>query len=164
MGLEFIVRDGQWDKDVAGFAVFFDPRFAGKEVHSYNMADHDGWLRECKAEGARVRLALDLTVNKDMWGNGGGEADYVIEATRDSNAFAGTIAGKDGATMRGTFVQPPDVRLTVTNQTLHATGGGEFLVVMTVQLGAAPDVKADGGTARIGRRSVAFRNENIVIE
>lgn len=94
IGFEFVVRGGQWDKDVAGYAVFYDPRFAERETSSYNKADHDTWLREFRADGSRVRLALDVTVNKDMWGSGGGEADYVIEATRDGDTFAGSFTGR----------------------------------------------------------------------
>jgi hypothetical protein len=36
MELEFTMREGRWGDYVAGFAVFYNPRFAGKELHSYN--------------------------------------------------------------------------------------------------------------------------------
>jgi hypothetical protein len=74
-----------------------------------------------------------------------------------------TIEGNDGATMKGTFLQPPDVRLTATDQTLRATGGSEFFVVMTVQQADAPEVQRAGAGAKVGRRTLEFANKRIGI-
>ena len=87
--------------------------------------------------------------------------------------------------MRGTFIVPKNVRLSaevrgksmmggaarVAGKMLErpiagvfAEGGDDFFVVVTIQRGAAPDVNADGDKARIGRRTVSFDGQRVVLE
>ena len=83
-----------------------------------------------------------------------------------------TIAAASGASLRGTFVAPDDVRLATADMRTKvlgvSEGGSVFLVVMTVQKGDPPEVKADGtglaARARVGRRTIRFDGERIVLE
>ena len=98
-----------------------------------------------------------------------------------SNAF--TLAYKD-ASLKATFVSPKSAKIAQVrgrmkaNQlsgisdadvnAIHVTGEdsavGDFFVVMTLQKGAAPEVKADGVKARVGERTVVFDGKKLAIE
>jgi hypothetical protein len=84
----------------------------------------------------------------------------------DGTSF--TVAGKDNATLRGTFLAPAGVQLSAEGGRLTATGGREFFVVMAVRKGEAPKVEASGAglgaRAKIGKRQVAFDGRSICIE
>jgi hypothetical protein len=87
-----------------------------------------------------------------------------------------------GAALRATFLAPRPVALDYATENVQvgdprhgfhgpihrvkAAGGGEFFVVVTVQRGPAPDVRADGaglGTvATVGRRTVRFDGQKIL--
>jgi hypothetical protein len=79
-----------------------------------------------------------------------------------------TIRGRDGATMKGTFVAPSDVKIAVEEGwIINATGGEEFFVVMTVQRGRPPEVKVSGAglkaKAIVGAQTISFDGEKIVL-
>jgi hypothetical protein len=84
----------------------------------------------------------------------------------DGRAF--TISGRDGATLRGTFLAPASVKLAATGGRLTATGGREFFVVVTVQKGAAPTIEVSGAglqaRAKIGGQQVWFDGENLKLK
>ena len=50
---------------------------------------------------------------------------------------------------------------------MHATGGNDFFVVMTLQKGKAPEVKAEGAgldaKVAVGEQKIAFDGEKIVL-
>jgi hypothetical protein len=79
------------------------------------------------------------------------------------------LEAKNGATMKGTFIAPTKVKIsyrrTEKGGTILATGKGSFFVVMTVQKGAAPEVKIAGedigSIVQIGKRTIYFRDERI---
>ena len=108
------------------------------------------------------------------------EAAHTV--TTDERGF--TIVADNGATLRGTVVLPAGAKVeTIERQLRHEInyhgghqgagfrrkiirvhGCGEFLVVLTVQRGAAPEVKAteDGPGATAGGRTVRFDGKRIV--
>lgn len=106
------------------------------------------------------------------------------QATAEGNRF--TVRGPGGATLSGVFLAPADVRISLPGRkarggpaarpgrsgyTLRATGskgqGGSFFVVMTIQRGEAPRLRAVGkgldAEAVVGSRRVAFDGERIVL-
>jgi hypothetical protein len=79
------------------------------------------------------------------------------------------IAGPDGSNLEATFITPVSVRLqvekTATGSRILARGEDDFLVVMTVQSGTPPQVKATG-TGRntritVGQQEIAIDNGTI---
>jgi hypothetical protein len=107
----------------------------------------------------------------------GGSANVRIEG----RSF---VIARGDATLTGTLVAPSNVKLRVANgeeatdpesqqkekvnlNALHATGGDNFFVVMTLQRGEPPKV-AVGGTGlkskvTIGRQNISFDGEKIVL-
>jgi hypothetical protein len=100
----------------------------------------------------------------------------------EGNTFTIT---KGDATLRGTFVLPQNVKLSaeVRNQRMvggaasvagkvlerpiagvFAEGGNDFLVVVTIQRGAAPEVKVEGEKAHVGDRVVAVGGQGVKVE
>lgn len=106
-------------------------------------------------------------------------ADWTLDI--QGNSF--TLAYKD-ASLKATFVSPENVKIArvkgrmkahelsgvadVDVSAIHVTGedptAGDFLVVMTIQKGAPPEVKIDGAKARVGGRTVTFDGKKITIE
>lgn len=82
-----------------------------------------------------------------------------------------TIEAANGATMKGTFVAPSQVKIsyekTKSGGKILATGGNEFFVVMTVRKGQAPPVKISGegldAMVRIGKQTVHFGRDRIFL-
>jgi hypothetical protein len=97
--------------------------------------------------------------------------------TIEGNSFV--LAYKD-ATMKATFVSPPNVQITHAKgrmkahplskiddaevKAIHASGvnpaAGDFLVVLTLQKDAAPAVTVQNGAAKVGGRTVTFDGGN----
>ena len=106
-------------------------------------------------------------------------ADWTLDV--QGNTF--TLTYKD-ASLKATFVSPRNVKIAQVKgrmkahelsgvadadvSAIHASGedptDGDFLVVMTIQRDAPPEVKIDGAKARIGGRTVAFDGKKITIE
>jgi hypothetical protein len=105
--------------------------------------------------------------------------DYKL--TIEGNSF--TLAHKD-ATMKATFVSPPNVQITHAKgrmkshplskiddaevNAIHASGvnpaAGDFLVVLTLQTGAAPAVSVQAGAAKVGGRTVTFDGRKLTVD
>jgi hypothetical protein len=81
-----------------------------------------------------------------------------------------TIHSPKGATLQGTFITPEAVKIKVqkdgTDQIIQATGDGDFLVVMTVQNGLAPQVNRQGNglesVVRVGKQAIYFNGQKII--
>jgi hypothetical protein len=105
------------------------------------------------------------------------------QITTDATGF--TITAANGATLRGTVVAPATPTLSVesvkfsheanyhgshdqvwlTRQVIRVKGaGGLFVVVMTVQRGAAPDVKVESFKARVGGQAVIWDGKSLVLD
>jgi len=94
-----------------------------------------------------------------------------------------TITGPNGATLRGTIIAPAKATPTVadathnieinyrfdhingsfTRKVISVAGDDNFLVVFTLQKGAAPPVTVEGDTVRLGQQTVRFDGEKIVL-
>lgn len=78
-----------------------------------------------------------------------------------------TIESPSGATLTGTFVAPLGVQIQEEEGTISATGGNQFFVVMTVQKGAAPEVKISGtglqAQVQVGGQTITFQKDRIAI-
>ncbi len=152
-------RDGKFGKpahlDVYAGCERGQWRDVWAESDEFNRGIHLGEVTEATVTSEAMRLEVKLALGSDTGG----------KPSASGNTF--TIEGKDGATMKGTFLQPSAVTLTVTNNTLRATGGSEFLVVMTVQRGPAPEVKpaGDGSGAKVevGRQTVLLHEGRITM-
>jgi hypothetical protein len=128
-----------------------------------------------------------------VWQLGGGagkdrnaDPGNLPNTTVEGNTF--TIKKPDGATFRGTFVTPDNVKLTAEirqtamiggagssrDQTLErsipglfATGGDNFFVVATLQRGDPPPVKITGAgldaIVTIGKRTIRFDGKKIAL-
>jgi hypothetical protein len=79
--LELTLRDGVWQKEVWGYAVWFV------------RADHHGEVVRIEQSGDTVTLDINLTVNGDKWVKGG-QAKYQLTLKRDGDAFVGSHTGK----------------------------------------------------------------------
>lgn len=81
------------------------------------------------------------------------------------NGQSFTISGENKATMEGTFVAPSQVKITYQDGKILATGGNEFLVVMTLQKGDAPPVEISGtglnAKIRVGGQRIGFNKDKI---
>jgi hypothetical protein len=103
--------------------------------------------------------------------------------TTDATGF--TITAANGATLRGTVVAPAIPTITVvsakfsheanyhgshdqvwlTRQVIRVQGAGSlFVVVMTVQKGAAPAVAVDGTKAKVGAQTIAWDGTTLKLE
>lgn len=84
--------------------------------------------------------------------------------TLAKNGFS--IAGRDGATLRATFITPASPRLqlqkTANGTRILARGADDFLVVMTVQKGEVPKVTATGigkeTRITVGKQEISIDN------
>jgi hypothetical protein len=126
-------------------------------------ADYSG---KCGAPGLFV-LADRISI--EPWGKlPKGEPTWQLhvggEAAVDGNKFV--IKGRDGAALAGTFITPGNVKLSYENGMLSASGR-EFLVVMTVQKGAAPAVKIEGvgleARLTVGQQRIVFDGKKLVL-
>ncbi|MEG3437657.1 hypothetical protein V0288_11050 [Pannus brasiliensis CCIBt3594] len=90
--------------------------------------------------------------------------------TIGGNGF--TITDANGATLRGTFITPVSVRVTVEKtekgERILARGEDDFLVVMTVQKGNPPGVKVSGTgqntRINVGNQEISIDNGKIVLK
>lgn len=80
------------------------------------------------------------------------------EATVDGDAV--TVGDPAGANMRVTFVSDKPLALT---PAIQATGGDEYLVVITVQNGPAPAVKAEGDIVTVGGQTIRREGHRLVL-
>jgi hypothetical protein len=71
-----------------------------------------------------------------------------------------TVGDPAGANMRVTFVGDKPLTLT---PAIRATGSEEYLVVITVQNGPAPAVKAEGGTVTVGGQTVRRDGQRLIV-
>jgi hypothetical protein len=107
------------------------------------------------------------------------------QASVAGNVF--TVAAANGASLRGTVVSPAGAKIEMAEQSLDhevnyhgghrnysfprtiitVTGGEFFLVVMTVQRGAAPEVRVEGegpaAKAAVGGQAVRFDGNRIIL-
>lgn len=108
---------------------------------------------------------------------GGSERVWLLHTMGDAvrqEAQGFTIEGKDGATLRATFIEPAPVRLLIRPNeenraitTIEArndsTQAAQFVVVMTVQKGNAPEVTVQGTgknrIVRVGTQEIRFEEE-----
>jgi hypothetical protein len=65
-----------------------------------------------------------------------------------------------GANMRVTFLGDKPLTLT---PAIRATGSEEYLVVITVQNGAAPTVKAEGNTVTVGGQTIRRDGQRLIM-
>lgn len=94
-----------------------------------------------------------------------------------SNGRTFTIAADRGASLKGTFAAPADVRFVEHPavkadgwpspiRAVCASGGSQYFVVMTLQSGAAPEVGISGSgldaTVTVGQQTVRFDGKKIV--
>jgi hypothetical protein len=92
------------------------------------------------------------------------------KVTLDQQSF--TIQSANGATMKGTFIAPSQVKLTFKKEgkggKIQATGGNDFFVVMTVQKGNPPAVKVSGtgldAIVRVGGQTLNFGRDRLFLE
>ncbi|GBF79487.1 hypothetical protein [Aphanothece sacrum] len=81
------------------------------------------------------------------------------------------IKANNGATMKGTFVAPSQVKISVekTNKgsKILARGGNEFFIIMTVQKGSYPEIKVIGtglnSEIKIGNQQIYFSQNRIFL-
>jgi len=81
-----------------------------------------------------------------------------------------TITGKGGGTLHGCFIAPADVAVSAVGSTLSGVSekpNADFFVVMTIQKGAAPEIKGAGpglgAAVAVGRQSVHFTGDKLVL-
>ncbi|MBM4034884.1 MAG: HEAT repeat domain-containing protein [Planctomycetes bacterium] len=104
---------------------------------------------------------------------GGGKKSWRLHTEGKSLAANGatfTIEGGAGATLQGRFISPAGLHIVASGNTLSAVTEApeaDFMVVMTIQKGAAPELKADGSdlaaTASVGQRTVSFQGGRLLI-
>ena len=84
-----------------------------------------------------------------------------------------TIKNQSGETLQGIFVTPKEVKITVEKNkqgnTIIATGGDQFFVVMTIQKKNAPPIKITGdfnldSRVDVGNQTIRFLNNRLVLE
>ena len=73
------------------------------------------------------------------------------------------------ATLKGTFIAPSKVKLSVASDgTLEARGGNDFFVVMTVQSKKAPQLDIEGtglnANVKINNRLISFEDDRIILQ
>jgi len=80
-----------------------------------------------------------------------------------------TIEGRTGGTLQGRFISPAGVHVVASGGTLSViteAPEADFLVVMTIQKGAAPEIKAEGteldAKVTIGGQAMRFENGKLV--
>jgi hypothetical protein len=91
--------------------------------------------------------------------------------TVNTNPQGFTIQGHNGSTMKGTFIEPIGVQISVkktkTGTAIQATGGDFFFVVMTVQKNTAPKVTTEGSSintqVRVGEQTITYRDNKIIL-
>lgn len=71
-----------------------------------------------------------------------------------------TVGDPAGANMRVTFLSDKPLTLT---PAIRATGSEEYLVVITVQDGAAPTVKAEGNTVTVGGQTIRNDGQRLIV-
>ncbi|HAC66021.1 MAG TPA: hypothetical protein DCF68_21440 [Cyanothece sp. UBA12306] len=89
--------------------------------------------------------------------------------TIDGKSFL--IKAVNGATMKGTFVTPSEVKIrfekTESGGKIMATGGDEFFVVMTVQKGSPPPLEITGSglnsQVKVGEQEIYFSQDRIFL-
>ena len=88
--LDFVVRDGRWERDVYGWA------------WNLNRSDHFGTLRKVGVDGGRITLDVHMEIDGDPW-IPGGLVDYRIELSLKDGKATGTHSGTfRGKAMKGT--------------------------------------------------------------
>lgn len=134
---------------------FYDAGYRG--IRSF-ACDYSG---ACGVPGMFVVVDKITADKSKVWTMHTSEKKVSVEG----NTF--TIYGPEGATMLGTFVAPDGVSVSAEDNTIKATGGDEFFVIMTVQKGMTPEVKIEGAwldsKVTVGKQKIRFDGEKIVL-
>ncbi len=104
---------------------------------------------------------------------GGGDKIWQMFTHEDAveivnNQF--TISASNGATLRASFVYPPNVELNfdATHKLIKASSSDHFFVIMTLQKGAIPAIDTDFNIwengAKVGDLEIKFDKDNISIK
>ncbi|OZH54136.1 hypothetical protein AFK68_12830 [Hydrocoleum sp. CS-953] len=177
-GDENVVVVGDMSASGAAQPNFFQGEVDGSGVVSMNMDDvfKDNDFQSLRSFGvdySGVSGAPGLFVVVDRFTGDAPEKVWVMHTQEqvvvEDNGFM--LKANSGATMRGTFVTPGEVKLDVEEtkrgSKILASGGDNFFVVMTVQNGIAPEVEIFGSgldaEVRVGERMIIFREDRVSI-
>lgn len=131
------------------------------------------WLRSFAVDYSGLSDAPGLFVILDRFTGNSDDRTWVMHGSGkvkiEGQSF--TLQGDKGATMKGTFIVPDRVKISTESEKngvkIMAAGADEFLVVMTVQEGLAPQIKVLGSgldaKVRVGDRSIFFLSDRIVL-
>ena len=159
--------------------MFFQGEADGSGMVSMNMDDvfennNFESLRSFAVDYGGVSGAPGLFVVVDRFSGETPEKVWVMHTQEqvvvEDNTFI--LKANSGATMRGTFVAPTNVKVDVEEtdrgRKILASGGENFFVVMTVQNAVAPEVEISGSgldaEVRVGERMIMFREDKIILE
>ncbi|MGD1805168.1 hypothetical protein ACP6PL_06965 [Dapis sp. BLCC M126] len=129
-------------------------------------------LRSFAVDYAGMSGAPGLFVVVDRFTGETPEKVWVIHTQEqvvvEDNGFI--LKADSGATMRGTFVVPGEVKIDVEEtqrgRKILASGGENFFVVMTVQNGIAPEVEISGSgldaEVRVEERMILFGEDRVI--
>ena len=162
--------------------IFFQTRTDGSSILS--LRTNNIFLKKSKKGIAGIRsFAVDysqisgvpgLFVIVDRFIGGGEEEEFQDKTwimhvdgkvSIDGQTF--TISAQNGATMKGTFITPSQVKISYQDGKILATGGDEFFVVMTLQKGEAPPLEISGkglnAKIRVGGQRIGFNKDKIIL-
>jgi hypothetical protein len=149
--------------DTAAQPIFFQSRPDGSGVVSLQAGN---WQRSFAVDYSGASGAPGLFAVADSL-EGETAATWVMHAEGkvELQGREFRIAAASGATMRGIFIAPSSVKLSLQPEgeitKIVATGGKEFFVIMTVQKGAPPLVKVSGtglaAKVEVGKQRISFR-------
>lgn len=175
---ENVVLVGNMAARGAAQPMFFQGEGDGSGVVSMNMDNvfkdnNFESLRSFAVDYSGVSGAPGLFVVVDKFTGDTPEKVWVMhtqeQVVLESNSF--TLKANSGATMKGIFVVPSDVKLNIEEtergQKILATGGDNFFVVMTVQNAIAPEVEISGNgldaEVKIGKRRILFSEDKVIL-
>ncbi|MGD1703975.1 hypothetical protein [Dapis sp. BLCC M229] len=174
---ENVVLVGEMTARGTAQPMFFQGKANGSGVVSMNMDNvFEGndfqSLRSFAVDYSGVSGVPGLFVVVDKFAGETPEKVWVMHTQEqvvvEDNGFI--LKANSGATMRGTFVTPGEVKLDVEEtkrgRKILASGGENFFVVMTVQNGIAPevDISASGLDAevKVGERIIMFGEDRVI--
>jgi hypothetical protein len=150
--------------------IFFQSRPDGSGIVSLEAGN---WLRSFAADYSGTSGAPGLFAIADRL-EGKEAATWVmhVEGKVELHGNAFKILATSGATMRGVFIAPSLVKLSLKKErestTIFATGGQEYFVIMTVQKGQAQPVKVSGkglqSIIEVGRQRISFDRDRLVLQ